>query len=141
MIDFSKYTLQELQAIVSAFDTMLDDICEHDLTVGWVFHEYGMARLAVEEAVKKQARDHAAAEAEKVDRIKQACIAGAPPAEEPEPAPDMFGWVNDEYFEIANTELTIAELKYNVAFKKLKMLCADGVAVPQMQIYKSYETV
>ena len=28
----------------------------------------------------QQARDHAAAEAEKVDRIKQACVAGAPPA-------------------------------------------------------------
>ena len=50
-------------------------------------------------------------------------------------------YAEDKYFEIANTELTVAELKYDVAFKKLKMLCADGVAVPQMQIYKSYETV
>ncbi len=53
----------------------------------------------------------------------------------------LFNYVNDDYFEIANTELTIAKLKYDVAFKKLKMLCVDGVAVPQMQIYKSYETV
>ena len=53
----------------------------------------------------------------------------------------MFNYANDDYFEIANTELTIAKLKYDVAFKKLKMLCANGIAVPQMQIYKSYETV
>lgn len=53
----------------------------------------------------------------------------------------LFNYVNDDYFEIANTELTIAKLKYDVAFKKLKMLCANGIAVPQMQIYKSYETV
>lgn len=53
----------------------------------------------------------------------------------------LFNYVNDDYFAIANTELTIAKLKYDVAFKKLKMLCANGIAVPQMQIYKSYETV
>ena len=53
----------------------------------------------------------------------------------------MFNYANDDYFEIANTELTIAKLKYDVTFKKLKMLCANGIAVPQMQTYKSYETV
>ena len=53
----------------------------------------------------------------------------------------LFNYANDDYFEIANTELTIAKLKYDVAFKKLKMLCANGITVPQMQIYKSYETV
>ena len=56
-------------------------------------------------------------------------------------AKQMFDYAEDKYFEIANIELTIAELKYDVAFKKLKMLCADGVVAPQMQIYKSYETV
>ena len=42
-------------------------------------------------------------------------------------AEDMFGWVNDEYFEIANMELTIAKLKYEVAIKKLLMLFCDNV--------------
>ena len=55
-----------------------------------------------------------------------------------ERAKQMFNYAEDKYFEIANTELTVAELKYDVAFKKLKMLCADGIAVPQMQSYKSY---
>lgn len=55
-----------------------------------------------------------------------------------ERAKQMFDYAEDAYFEIANTELTIAELKYNVAFKKLKKLYADGVVIPQMQNYKSY---
>lgn len=55
-----------------------------------------------------------------------------------ERAKQMFNYAEDAYFEIANTELTIAELKYDVAFKKLKKLCADGITVSQMQIYKSY---
>ena len=58
--------------------------------------------------------------------------------EELERAKQMFNYAEDAYFEIANTELTIAELKYDVAFKKLKKLCADGITVPQMQSYKSY---
>lgn len=58
--------------------------------------------------------------------------------EELERAKQRFNYAEDTYFEIANTELTIAELKYDVAFKKMKKLCADGIAVPQMRIYKSY---
>ena len=53
----------------------------------------------------------------------------------------MFNYANNEYFEIANDKLTIAQLRYDIAFKKLKMLCANGIVVPQMQTYKSYETV
>ena len=49
-------------------------------------------------------------------------------------AEDMFGWANDEYFEIANMELTIAKLKYEVAFKKMMMLCKDGETNPQIGI-------
>lgn len=37
--------------------------------------------------------------------------------EELERAKQMFNYAEDAYFEIANTELTIAELKYDVAFK------------------------
>ena len=51
-----------------------------------------------------------------------------------ERAEDMFGWVNDEYFEIANMELTIAKLKYEVAFKKMMMLCRDGETNPKIGI-------
>ena len=49
-------------------------------------------------------------------------------------AEDMFGWANDEYFEIANMELTIAKLKYEVAIKKLRMLCKDSEDNPKIGI-------
>ena len=49
-------------------------------------------------------------------------------------AEDMFGWVNDEYFEIANMELTIAKLKFEVAVKKLLMLCHDGNDLPKINM-------
>ena len=51
-----------------------------------------------------------------------------------ERAEDMFGWANDEYFEIANMELTIAKLKYEVAFKKMMMFCKDGETNPKIGI-------
>ena len=49
-------------------------------------------------------------------------------------AEDMFGWANDEYFEIANMELTIAKLKFEVAVKKLLMLCRDGNDLPKINM-------
>lgn len=49
-----------------------------------------------------------------------------------ERACDMFGWANDEYFEIANMELTIAKLKYEVSVKKVLMLCKDGENLPRI---------
>ena len=49
-------------------------------------------------------------------------------------AEDMFGWANDEYFEIANMELTIAKLKFEVAIKKLLMLCRDGKDLPKINM-------
>lgn len=49
-------------------------------------------------------------------------------------AEDMFGWANEEYFEIANMELTIAKLKHEVAFKKMMMLCKDGEDNPKIGI-------
>ena len=56
-------------------------------------------------------------------------------------AMQMFNYATDEYFEIANTELTIAELKYNVAIQKLKKLCEDKVDIPSIGIIHSYATV
>ena len=50
----------------------------------------------------------------------------------------MFGYATDEYFEVANMELTIATMKYQLAFKKLRMLCADGEYIPQMSAIYSY---
>ena len=49
-------------------------------------------------------------------------------------AEDMFGWANEEYFEIANMELTIAKLKYEVALKKMMMLCKDGKDLPKINM-------
>ena len=49
-------------------------------------------------------------------------------------AQDMFGWANDEYFESANMELTIAKLKYEVSIKKVLMLCKDGENLPRIGI-------
>lgn len=73
MIDFSKYTLQELQAISDALDTLTDDIVERDLSVGWVFREYRNARAAVEKKIAQHACDAA-----------EDPPAGAPPAEYPD---------------------------------------------------------
>ena len=122
MIDYSNYNLAEMQAIVTVLDDLTDEMSvqefKHDYELALC--EFMRASARAKALIAQQARDHAAAEAEKVDRIKQACIAGAPPAvkccnidrcgvcltdcpytDEPlpagsdEPAPDMFGWVND----------------------------------------------
>lgn len=55
-------------------------------------------------------------------------------------AKQMFDYANDDYFEIANNDLTIAQLKYDNAIKKLKKLCEDGKDIPQMNTIKSYAT-
>ena len=51
-----------------------------------------------------------------------------------ERAQNMFGWANEEYFEIANMELTIAKLRYEVSVKKVLMLCKDGKDLPKIGI-------
>ena len=95
MIDFTKYTGQEMRAIVDVLDALTDDLLSSDITesLSIPMREYRRAQVALRTTIEIEAADHAAAEAEKVDRIMQACIAGAPPADEP--APDMFGWVGD----------------------------------------------
>ena len=120
MIDFSKYNLQELQAMSDLLDYLREDARADALSyfcgcslLQAIKHESLRLSRSILTSLEWQAA--AQAEAEKVDRIKQACVAGAPPAiqcsnidkcgvclsecpfieEDPEPAPDMFGWVND----------------------------------------------
>lgn len=38
----------------------------------------------------------------------------------------LFNYADAEHFEIANAELTIAENKYNLLFKKARMLDMNG---------------
>ena len=97
MIDFTKYNLHELRAIGAVMDDLMRVYAELE---NWRFALYVRSTArevfrAESAAIDQQARDYAAAEAEKVNRIKDACIAGAPPTEAP--APDMFGWVGDAY--------------------------------------------
>lgn len=83
MIDYSKYNLAEMQAIVTVLDDLTDEMSvvqgfEQDFEMA--LSEFLRASNRAKVLIDQQARDHAAAEAEKVDRIKQACVAGAPPA-------------------------------------------------------------
>ena len=125
MFDFSKYNLGELQAMSDLLDYLREDAGADALSyfcgcsmLQAIKHESLRLSRSILMSLEWQAA--AQAEAEKVDRIKQACIAGAPPAvkccnidrcgvcltdcpytDDPlpsgadEPAPDMFGWVND----------------------------------------------
>lgn len=101
MINFSKYSLREIQAIVQVLDILTEDMPEDDIGYAVAMSYYHVARKYEEDIMLQHEHamamvnrdDHAAAEAEKVNRIKEACVAGAPPAEAP--APDMFGWVGD----------------------------------------------
>ena len=38
----------------------------------------------------------------------------------------LFDYAESDYFEIANMELTIAQMKYNLAIKKAQKLCSNG---------------
>ena len=85
MIDYSKYNLAEMQAIVTVLDDLKDEMSvqqgyENDFHIALA--EYMRASVRAAALIDQQARDHTAAEAEKVNRIVQACVAGAPPAEE-----------------------------------------------------------
>ena len=38
----------------------------------------------------------------------------------------LFDYAESDYFEIANMELTIAQMRYNLAIKKAQKLCSNG---------------
>lgn len=91
MFDFSKYNLQELQAMSDLLDYLREDAGADALSyfcgcslLQEIKRESIRLSRSILMSLEEQARDHAAAEAEKVDRIKKACVAGAPPAEEPD---------------------------------------------------------
>lgn len=102
MFDFSKYNLQELQAMSDLLDYLREDangdalsyFCGCSLLQA-IKHESLRLSRSIIMSLEDQARDHAAAEAEKVNRIKDACIAGAPPAEEPDAQSDLCALVDD----------------------------------------------
>ena len=49
-----------------------------------------------------------------------------------------FNTANSEFFEIANAELTIAKLYYELCIKKLRKLCENGEYPVQSPFYKIY---
>lgn len=120
MIDYSKYTLQEMQAILTVLDDLTDEMAVipgHEQDFDIALSEYTRASAYVSDLIDRQAMDPELtvtvtrrrpvkvnlsslygtmqqAEAEKVDRIVQACVAGAPPAEEPDEHSDLRALVN-----------------------------------------------
>jgi len=128
MIDFSKYTLTELQAMSAVLDDLtyrmsISEVMQAHLLP---FHYYKEVSGAVTAAIDQQARDHAAAEAEKVDRIVQACVAGAPPAEDPDDLQalvDTLSRCSDQLVALALAEdKRFAESGQTNAFIKLTVL-------------------
>lgn len=93
MIDFSKYTLTELQAMSAVLDdlTYRMSICDTMKAHMLPYHYYKEVTCAVAAAIDQQARDYAAAEAEKVQLSSMYGTMAAAEAT----APDMFGWVGD----------------------------------------------
>ena len=42
----------------------------------------------------------------------------------------------DDYFDIANAELTLAKINYELSFTKLKQLCKNTKEYPRISIFK-----
>lgn len=83
MFDFSKYTLQELQAITEVLDDLTYKMAPNNPDSCTILYRYFRAAVSVEKAMVEE-------------QAVQARVAGVPAEEsEPEQAPDMFGWVGD----------------------------------------------
>ena len=55
--------------------------------------------------------------------------------EEVKRAEQMFNFAIEEYFEIANMELTIAQMRYKLVVSKLKKLCGQESENPQQGLF------
>lgn len=84
MFDFSKYNLQELQAMSDLLDYLREDARADSLS-----YFCGCSLL---QAIKHESLR--LSRSILISLEEQASIAGAPPADSPAP-PDMFGWVGD----------------------------------------------
>ena len=85
MFDFSKYNLQELQAMSDLLNYLREDAGADALS-------YFCGCSLLQEIKRESLR---LSRSILMSLEEQAHYAGDPPAEEPEPAPDMFGWVGD----------------------------------------------
>lgn len=143
MIDFSKYTLTELQAMSAVLDdlTYRMSISETMMDAHMLpYHYYKEVTGAVAVAIDQQARDHVTAEAEKVD-LKElewqeqaappasAPPASAPPAENPAALRDMqvlvdtLSWCSNRLAALAAAEdKHFAECSRVDVFNKLTTL-------------------
>jgi len=107
MIDFSKYNLQELQAMSDLLDYLREDAGADSLSyfcgcslLQAIKHESLRLSRSILMSLEEQAEQaEQAGEAHcckvQLSSLYGKCIAGAPPAEAPADPPDMFGWVGD----------------------------------------------
>lgn len=116
MFDFSKYNLQELQAMSDLLDYLREDAGADALSyfcgcslLREIKHESIRISRSIVMSLEEQAREHEAAEAEKVDRIVQACIAGAPPAEDPASLLDLQALVVDDLYRCSDRLRSLAD--------------------------------
>ena len=77
MIDFSKYTLQEQQAINDALYDLQRYLWDNKLEWAYLHDAFFYSTMELRKAIEQQASD------------------AAEPAGDPPDPPDMFGWVGD----------------------------------------------
>lgn len=81
MIDFSIYSVNEQQAINDVLYDLQKYLYDNEMEWDYLHNAFFCSTMQLRKDIDLQAEQ---AEAEKVDRIKKACVAGAPPAEEPD---------------------------------------------------------
>lgn len=98
MIDYSKYNLAEMQAVVTVLDDLTDEMsvvqgCEQDFHIALA--EFMRASARATALIDQQARDTGKAPAKvQLSSLYGKCVAGAPPAEEPDDHSDLRALVN-----------------------------------------------
>lgn len=85
MIDFSKYSVNEQQAINDVLYDLQKYLYDNDMKWDYLHNAFFCSTTQLRRDIDLQA-----------EQAEQAGEAPAdPPAEDPEPVPDMFGWVSD----------------------------------------------